>query len=376
MMRSLKVAMIGSKGLPAVFGGIERHVEEVGKRLVSKGHRVTVYGRKPFSSDGEYMGMKIKVLPSIPTKNLDAATNTLAATLHASFGDFDIVHYHGIGPSLFCWIASALGKRTVSTIHAPDYRQKKWGAAARRLLKLGEKTAVHRSDAPVAVSRLMAASLEERYGSSVTYIPNGTTLYDVPPFEEAAELGIREGHYILTVGRFIVERGFHTLLEAFRCIETGLRLVIVGDARFEKEYAARLRALADERVLFPGYISGRTLNELYAHCSFYVLPSLVEGLPISLLEAMSFSRPVLMSDIDENLEVAEGIAVTFRRGDAEDLERGLKTMLEMEERERVERGRRGRMRVEGDYTWDEVADRIEELYFRLSGRKAGLPGDG
>jgi glycosyltransferase involved in cell wall biosynthesis len=361
-MRSLNIAMIGSKGLPAKFGGVERHVEEVGKRLANRGHRVTVYGRKPLSAEGEYCGMRIKILPSISTKNLDTATNTLAATFHALFGGFDIIHYHAIGPSIFSWLPALAGKPTIATIHAPDYRQAKWGRTARALLRLGERTAVRRATAAISVSRLMAEQLQERYGRKVHYIPNGATIREAPPFEEARELGLEEGRYILTVGRFIVERSFHTLLEAFRDIETDHRLVIVGDARFEDDYASSLKALADDRVLFPGYIYGNLLSELYAHCAFYVLPSTVEGLPISLIEAMSFSRPVLVSDIPENLEVAGGIGATFRAGDAGDLARSLRMLLDLGDDALTEMGVLGLEKVGREYTWDSVTDRLEGLY--------------
>lgn len=368
-MKRLNIAMIGSKGLPAKFGGVERHVEEIGRRLVARGHRVTVYARKPFSEEGEHLGMRIKILPSISTKNLDTATNTLAATFNSLFGHYDIVHYHAIGPSIFSWIPSMFGKVTISTIHAPDYRQSKWGPFARYLLRLGERTGVKATSAAISVSKLMAKDLESRYGRSVRYIPNGATIHDSPSFDEAAGLGLERDRYILAVGRFIVERGFHTLVEAFKKVETDCKLVIVGEARFEETYAARIRDEADGRVIFPGYIYGDLLNELYAHCRFYVLPSLVEGLPISLIEAMSFERPVLISDIDENLEVAGDIARIFRQGDVENLTKALTAMLAMSDDQRGEIGARGRARVELDYTWDLVADKLEALYLECLGER-------
>ena len=366
-MKRLNIAMIGSKGLPAKFGGVERHVEEIGRRLVGRGHDVTVYARKPFSDEGNYLGMRIKILPSISTKNLDTATNTLAATFHSLFGHYDVVHYHAIGPSIFSWIPSMFGKVTISTIHAPDYRQSKWGPFARYLLRLGERTGVKATSAAVSVSKLMAGGLEQRYGRPVRYIPNGATLYDTPLFGEAGKLGLERGRYILAVGRFIIERGFHTLIEAFGRVETDYRLVIVGDARFEEAYAARIRDKADGRVLFPGYIYGDLLNELYAHCCFYVLPSLVEGLPISLIEAMSFERPALISDIEENLEVAGDVAKVFRRGDAESLTGALTAMLGMSDDQRVKMGSRGRAKVQREYTWDLVTDKLEALYLECLG---------
>jgi glycosyltransferase involved in cell wall biosynthesis len=197
------------------------------------------------------------------------------------------------------------------------------------------------------------------------YIPNGATIYEPPPLAEARKLGLESGRYILTVGRFIVERGFHTLLEAFKEVPTEWKLVMAGDARFEERYAQKLKAMADARVMFPGYISGPLLNELYAHCAFYVLPSTVEGLPISLLEAMSFARPVLVSDIPENLEVADGIAITFKRNDPADLARALRLMIEMDAGERERRGNISRERIGKEYTWDHVTDEIEAVYRRL-----------
>jgi glycosyltransferase involved in cell wall biosynthesis len=295
--RPIKIVMIGSKGIPALFGGIEKHVEEISLRLAARGHSVTVYGRAPFSRNGVQGGVRVKVLPSIPTKNLETASNSMISSIAAFFGDFDIIHFHGIGPSIFCWIPVRPGSRTVCTVHALDYRQSKWGEKAKKLLMLGEKRAVTNADATIAVSKLMAKELSIRYGRDVRYIPNGATVSAGPPFRDAAELGIEPGRYILSVGRFIVERGFDTLIDAFERLDVDMRLVIAGDARFEEDYASRIKEMAGERVILPGYVTGRKIDELYEHCALYVLPSLVEGLPISLIEAMGHSRPVIVSDI-------------------------------------------------------------------------------
>jgi glycosyltransferase involved in cell wall biosynthesis len=363
--RSIRVAMIGSRGLPVVYGGIERHVEELGARLAARGHRVTVFGRRPFSQSGEYRGMRVEVLPSIHTKHLETATSTLAATLRVLFEPFDVVHFHGVGPSLFAWMPPAARRATVATIHAQDYRQSKWGRVPRALLKLGERTAVERCHAAIAVSRLLASSLSSAYGRPVVYIPNGATVSEPPPFSEAARFGIQSGRYVLSVGRFIVERGFHVLLRAWKQVNADMRLVIAGEELFEGAYARELRELADDRVVFSGYVAGRLLDELYAHCAFYVLPSTLEGLPISLIEAMSFARPAVMSDIPENLEVAESTALLFRAHDARDLARAMRFMIAMDPSEREKRGRFGRERVQREYTWDRVAGQVEALYLEL-----------
>ena len=357
--------MIGSKGIPALFGGIEKHVEEISKRLAAIGHDVTVYGRSPFSSSGKHEGVTVKVLPSVATKNLDTASNALLSSLAAFFGNYDIVHFHGIGPSIFCWIPVRPGLKTICTVHALDYRQSKWGDRAKRLLRLGEQRAVTKADAAVAVSRLMASELSEKYGRDVRYIPNGASPGERPEFMEAADLGIEPGKYILSVGRFIVERGFDTLIDAYERTGTDLKLVIAGDARFEEDYASRIREMAGDRVILPGYVAGRKIEELYAHCAFYVLPSLVEGLPISLIEAMNHSRPVVVSDIPENLEVAGGIGESFKAGDPDDLLRALKRILSLRPEELAGMGEAGRRKVEAEYDWDRIAASLERLYIEL-----------
>ncbi len=366
--RKLKIAIIGSKGLPALFGGIERHVEEIGRRLAGRGHDITVFGRKPFCERSEYLGMKIELIPSIPTKNLDTATTSFLASLKAIFRDYDIIHYHGIGPSIFCGLGKLSGKKVVSTVHALDYRQQKWGKVAKYMLKTGERCAANHADAVISVSRLMKEQMSGKYGKDIRYIPNGASIVDAPPFNDSCGLGLEKERYILTVGRFIVERGFHTLIDAFSRIGTGMKLVIVGDERFEREYAARLKELADSRVIFPGYISGEKLSELYAHCFFYVLPSVVEGLPISLMEAMSFSRPVLISDLPENLEVAGDASLRFVRDDADDLERALREMMSLDGEIRLGLGRDGREKIIREYNWDSIADSTEMLYRELVSR--------
>ncbi|MDD3642962.1 MAG: glycosyltransferase family 4 protein [Candidatus Krumholzibacteria bacterium] len=372
--RTLDIAMIGAKGIPAGFGGIEKHVEEISTRLVRRGHRVTVFGRAQFCGAGSWKGVRIRTLPTIPTKNLDSGVNCLLASMAARLGGFDIVHFHGIGPALFSRIPRRRGVGIVATIHALDYRQSKWGPLAKRLLRLGERCAVLHTDAAVAVSRLISDQLGGRYGHPVAYIPNGTSIAARPAGQSLDRLGVEPGKYILSVGRFIIERGFHTLIEAFREAPPHLRLVIVGDARFEERYGERIREMADERVVLPGFISGPLLEELYAHCAFYVLPSLVEGLPISLIEAMGHGRPVLVSDIPENLEVAGGIGMQFRAGDARDLASSLVRMAELPVAELERMGAEGRKRVEQEYLWDDAALRLEKLYLGLAaerGRRSG-----
>ncbi|MCD6379363.1 glycosyltransferase family 4 protein [bacterium] len=361
----MKIAMIGSKGIPALFGGIERHVEEISVRLARKGHSVTVFGRKSFCQNGKYHHVNIRVLPSIQTKNLDTATNSFYSTFVAISGSFDIIHYHGIGPSIFTPLAKISSKKIVSTIHAPDYKQVKWGMFASYVLKMGEKQAVLRSDAVIAVSKLMSQQLYKKYGKEIHYIPNGANIYNRGEFPLQKEFGLEEGGYILAVGRFIVEKGFHTLIKAFRKINTEKKLVIVGNKCDTDEYTKMLTKMAQDKVIFTGFLSGMRLNRLYANSFLYVLPSLVEGLPISLIEAMSFANPVLVSDIPENLEVIGNMDVTFRRDDVGDLKKKLEKMLKLNNGQREEIGNRCLEKVKECYDWGLITDKLEKVYLKL-----------
>ncbi|HMA75971.1 MAG TPA: glycosyltransferase family 4 protein [Candidatus Krumholzibacteriaceae bacterium] len=362
----LKIAMIGSKGIPALFGGIERHVEEISVRLVQKGHDVTVYGRKSFSTNEKYKNVDVRIMPSLQTKNFDTATSSFLSTISAISDNFDIIHYHGIGPSIFCFLGRLGKSRIFSTIHAQDYRQVKWGRIASRMLKFGEKEAVLRSDTAIAVSKLLSKKLMKKYKEKVNYIPNGANTYKSGDFPLNNEFGLESDGYILAAGRFIVEKGYHTLIDAFSRINTDKKLVIVGDKTGKDEYTRSLLKRSDSRIVFTGFMSGAKLNRLYSNCYFYVLPSLVEGLPISLIEAMGFARPVLVSDIPENLEVVEDMGVTFKSGDQEDLKVKLEKVLKFEESRRKEIGERCLQKVSNFYNWDLITDQLENVYLETT----------
>jgi len=359
---SLKIAMIGSRGLPIIYGGIERHVAEVSTRLARFGHDVTVFGRRPYSRNAVIDGVKVRAIPAIHTKNLETATNSFLSTINACMGDFDIIHFHGVGPSIFSLFPWALRKKAVATIHAPDYRQSKWGPVARYFLKAGERNALRFCRASITVSKTMFNQLKNEAEYPIYYIPNGATIKSPVALEEAKKFGIEPGKYILAVGRFIAEKGFLTLIDAFLELDSELKLVIAGGSSFEHDYARKLKRRSNDRVIFTGYASGELLDELYSNCLFYCLTSTLEGLPISLIEAMSFGKPVVASDIEESLEVAEGTAVIFKRGDKEDLARAMRYMLSLSPEEREKLGNLGREKVRNRYNWDRIAEEIEGVY--------------
>jgi len=358
----LKVAMVGSRGIPHIYGGIERHVAEISVRLAQRGHRVTIFGRSPYSKKGIINGVNVKVIPAVHTKSLETASNSFISSIVASLGGFDIIHFHGVGPSFFSWIPFMFGRRVVSTIHAPDYLQKKWGPVARFFLMSGERNALKFSSASIVVSRKMMTMLKSAGYTNIYYVPNGANVKSKIRMKEALSYGIEPEKYILAVGRFIVEKGFDLLIDAFNDIDSNIKLVIAGDSSFEDGYSRKLKERASDRVVFTGYVSGRLLDELYSNCLVYCLPSTLEGLPISLIEAMGFGKPVIVSNIEENLEVAGDVGLVFKSGNIDDLRRAISEILSMSDQEREKIGRRAREKVEEYFNWDKISLEIEKIY--------------
>ena len=361
----MKIAMLGQKGIPATYGGIERHVEELATRLAARGHDVTVYCRPHYSKvHGEYRGVNLVVIPSIRTKHLDTATHCAFAIPHILSHDYDIVHIHALGPSIFSSIPRVTGAKTAVTVHGLDWQREKWGAIATWILRRCENTSIYFPDRTIVVSKALREYFSVTRDAAVTYIPNGTVLPCVREPEKIREMGIEPGRYILFVGRLVPEKGCHYLLEAFRNVDTDLELIVAGGTSFSSDYVDRLHAMGNERTRFLGYVYGDVLDELYSNARVFVLPSDIEGLPIALLEAMSFGNCCLTSDIPENLEVIGDCGATFRRGDPGDLAAKLQTLLVNPEQCRA-MGDRARRHVLQTYDWDGVTLHTEAIYYTM-----------
>ncbi len=385
MTDKLTIAMIGQKGIPARYGGIETHVEEISTRLAAKGHDVCVYCRRRFRPPagemtgangyemGEgglrYRGVRLAFRPSIATKHLDAATHSLVCAVESSLRrSFDIVHFHGIGPAAFGLIPKLAGRTVVSTIHALDYRQVKWGPWARRRLRQGEATAARKSDGVIAVSRILVKHIADAYGIEAQYIPNGATVAQAVPPGRLQQYGLKGNDYILAVGRIIPDRGLHHVVDAVRRLKDPVKLVIVGSEMPRTSYSRMLESVSDERVIFTGDLYGQALAELYSNCRLYVLASEVEGLPITVCEAMGYGKATLLSDIPENREVGGEAAEYFKVNDVNSLTGQLETMLE-DDYDLDARGRLGVERVAGHYNWDRLADGVEAYYYEVLRRR-------
>lgn len=362
----MKIAMIGHKRIPSREGGIEVVVQELSRRLVAMGHTVDAYNRRGGHVSGdrfgdsarltEWEGVRLISVPTFQGKALNAVVYSFLATVRALFGRYDVIHFHAEGPSAMCRIAKWFGIRTVCTIHGLDWQRAKWGRFAKAYLLHGERTAAKCADVVVVLSETMGDYFKKTYGRETVCIPNGVEKaqpVSVDPI--ARQYGLEKDGYILYVGRIVPEKGLHRLIAAFRGLATDKRLVIAGGSSHSDEYVRSVEALAegDARIVFTGFVQGDTLASLYSNAYVYVLPSDVEGMPLTLLEAMSYGNCCLVSDLPELREVAEDAVAYFAREDQAALGGALAELLEDEARVTgLKEGAAGF--VCGKYDWGEV----------------------
>jgi glycosyltransferase involved in cell wall biosynthesis len=361
-----RVAFVGSRGIPATWGGVEQYVEAISTRLVARGYQATVYCRPYYMTTQEpFHGVRLRALPTIPTKHLDAIVHTALATAHVILQDDDIVHYQAIGPSLLSLIPRFFGKHTVVTVQGLDWQRAKWGRLARRFLQLGEWASATFPNQTIVVSEALQQHYHQRYGRAAIFIPNGAEPPNRRPPKAIRAWGLEKDGYVLFVGRLVPEKGCHYLVEAFRRVETNKKLVIAGGTSHSDDYVARLQNMRGaERVVFTGYVYDDTLAELYTNAYLYVLPSEIEGRAITLLEALSYGNCVLVSDIPENVEVVQACAHTFHSGDVDDLARQLQRLLD--DPVLVETSRKQvQARMATRISWDWVVDETEAVYRSL-----------
>jgi glycosyltransferase involved in cell wall biosynthesis len=372
----MRIAFIGTRGVPATFGGIEHHVEEVGSRLADRGHDVTVYCRANYVPVGqaEHKGMHLVRLPTVSSKRLDAIVHSALSTIRALGQRYDVVHFHALGPGVMTPLTRYASRaRVAQTVHGLDDQRAKWGSGARTLLRGGGWLSSRVPDATLVVSRTLADHYLVKYGRLTTYIPNGVEPpANAPsPQEITTRFGLHGRDYVLFVGRLVPEKAPDLLLRAFRRVPGDVRLVLAGGSSFTDRYIESLGALAaeDKRVLLPGYVYGDTLAELYANAGAFVLPSLVEGLPLTLLEAASYGAPVVASRIGPHVEIVGDDGPGHRlvpSGDEEALASALASTVGAGPDVR-EGAARLRDRVLETYSWDRAVDAIEALYRRLVG---------
>lgn len=358
----MRVAMIGQKGIPATYGGIERHVDEIARRLVPMGIDVDVFCRLHYTPAGaSYHGVRLLRRPSIHTKHLDAITHVSWATLESMLRRYDVVHYHALGPAVLSGLPRLTGARTVVTVHGLDWKREKWGRFARWFLHRCEGPAVHLPDRTIVVSKTLREHFRTVHGSETTFIPNGTSLPQPRAAKKILSLGLTPGKYVLFVGRLVPEKGVHFLCEAFSRIDTDMTLALAGGLSFSGGYGDQIKRYEGPRIKRLDYVFGEALEELWSNAYCVVQPSTMEGLSIALLEALSYGRCVLVSDIPENLEVAEECALSFRSQDVDDLRVKLENLVRNPETVK-QYGDLARRHMLQHYSWDTVAQATAELY--------------
>ena len=340
MKKVKSVAQFGHKHIPSREGGIEIVVEDLCTRLVEQGYDVTCYNRGGHHISGteydipkinNYKGIRIKTVPTIEKKGLAAVTSSFFAALCSAFGKYDVVHIHAEGPAFFTWLPKMFGKRVIVTIHGLDWQRAKWKSGlGAKLIKLGEKNAVKYADEIIVLSKNVQEYFKSTYGRDTKFIPNGVNRPKIQKAEFITEkYGLIKDSYILFLGRLVPEKGVQYLIEAFKNVETDKKLVIAGGSSDTDSFIEELKNLAkdDERIIFTGFVQGKMLDELYSNAYIYTLPSDLEGMPLSLLEAMSYGNCCLVSDIPECIEVVEDKALIFKKSDAEDLKEKLQVLL-------------------------------------------------
>lgn len=376
-MGKCEIYIFGFRGFPDVQGGIETHVENLAPQLVQMGHRVTACVRSPYVDKRckEWRGVQLLRLWTVRNAYFETLLHSLICAVVAGIRRPQVVHIHGIGPALVVPLLRMLGLRVVVTHHGEDYNREKWGWAARTLLRLGEMFGMRLAHRRIAINRSIEKLIRGKYGKSCEVIPNGVVFADPPPeTEKVVGLGLEPGRYVLTVGRLVPEKRQLNLLHAFnRAGLSGWKLAIVGRIDHKNKYADLLasEAALAENVVMAGFQIGASLRQLYAHAGLFVLPSSHEGLPIALLEALSYGLPVLVSDIPSNLEVIGDADRIFRMGSIVELSAKIRALsdsgLSAADREAV------RLNCARRYNWTEIAHKTSAAYEELANSEAGVP---
>lgn len=368
-----KIAMIGHKRIPSREGGVEIVVDEIATRLTRRGYHVDAYNRSGYHVSGKqfdekrgkiYNGIRLLTIPTFKSSSLNAIVYSVLATFRALFGNYGAIHYHAEGPCVMLRVPKLFGKRVIATIHGLDWQRAKWGNFAARVLKYGEKQAAKWADEVIVLSRNVQDYFQEEYHRETIFIPNGI---DKPCIREARQIreqfGLMGNDYILFLARIVPEKGAHYLIEAYKQLKTDKKLVIAGGDSHAEEYMQKIYQYARENknMILTGFVQGRVLEELFSNAYVFVLPSDVEGMAISLLEAMSYGNCCLVSDIPENTEVVEDYAVSFRKGNVEDLKTKLEYLLENPDVTAKYKEKSSDF-ICRKYNWEDVVDKTIQVY--------------
>ncbi len=390
----MRIAMLGHKRIPSREGGVEIVVEELATRMAALGHEVTVYNRKgshvagikneqkEYGKNYEYKRVQVKTAFTLPQKSLNAIVYSFFATLRACFSATDVIHFHAEGPCAMVPLAKFFRKKCIATIHGLDWQRSKWGGFATKFLLFGEKMAAKYADKVIVLSEGVKEYFQDSYGRKTIVIPNGINKPEYQPANIITyKYGLHGQDYLLFLARLVPEKGAHTLLEAYQKSGLTVPLVIAGGSSHSSEYCQKIESMAEkineeagrkrteQKVILTGFVQGKELEELYSNALLYILPSEIEGMPLSLLEAMSYGNLCLTSDIPENTDVTEEYGFSFVSGDADALTEKLTELCnnidslrntEQYTRESIQKF------ILGKYNWDDVTKRTLECYENIN----------
>lgn len=368
----MRVMFLGLRGFPEVQGGVETHAEHLCPILAGLGCEVEVVVRSPYmpaEKGAGWRGVRYVRVWSPKSKGLEAIVHTFLGVLVAAVRRPDVLHIQAIGPALMAPLARLLGLRVVVTHHGPDYDRQKWGRFAKRALRMGERLGMRWSNGRIVISQVIRKLVREKHGVGSTLVPNGVTLPELPETLGALErFELAPRRYVLLVSRLVPEKRHFDLLQAFaQAGLAGWKMVFVGASDHPDAYQRSLieAAAANPDVAMTGFQSGLALRELYAHAGLFVLPSSHEGLPIALLEALSYGLPALASDIPANVEVGLPESQYFPLGDVAALAARMKSLaaLPLTDAERDER----RRWVAERYDWRRIAEQTLAVYREVAG---------
>lgn len=368
----MKIVYIAIKGIDKI-GGIETYTFEAGKRLAAMGHDVIIYTLKNeyHTKTYKYKGMTIIPLSAFRNSSLAKLFLVIHASLHQfTIKNVDVVHYHAIGPSLFCFIPRLAGRKTVVQSHGHEWQRSSWGWLATKFFHFAEKYSFVFANKITSVSNELKEDYERKYDRKVHYIPNGVNPANPLEANLIKKFGVKEDNYILFLGRISREKGIHYLIEAYLQLNTSMKLVIVGEQRERDKYLLELKKLANDNpnILFPGIATGDLWREWYSNAGIFILPSEIEGLPTSLLEAMSFSRCCLISDIAANREALGGTGAIFKNADINSLHHELNELINAPN-QRYELGQSAKKRADTIYGWDSISKELEKFYFNVTTKR-------
>jgi len=375
MQKPLKIALMGTRGVPASYSGFETCVEQLGSRLAARGHEVTVYARKHHITYEQptYRGMRLVKLPTIPNKYLDTIVHTTLSSIHGLFQGYDIVLYFIAGNSLVAWIPRLAGQKSIINVDGLDWKREKWPEFAKKYIRFAEKLSGTTTNAVISDSRVVQRYYQDIYHIPTTYIAYGAELPKREPGETLRRLGLKPREYVLTVGRLVPENCAHHLAEAWQAMDTDMKCVIVGDAPYAEEYKAKLRSYQDPRIIMPGYVFGEGYWELASNAYTFVLTSGVGGTHPALVESMAFGNCIIVHDTPENRETIGDAGLSYDgKAGAESLRSILQQLLAdpaLVEDYRV----KAAARASRIFSWEAVTDAYEALFYDvLEGNRVAL----